>query len=153
VTFAQKLFSFQGRIRRRDFWLTTLVLVIVMLCLRGGLALSLGLHLKDPMLNWIVLVSAWPSTAVMVKRFHDRDQSGWWCATLWASTLYDYGEPFFALPTIPHVALKLTMFVVGMAGLVVIGFLDGAPGPNRFGDSPKHVQGDVGGLPDELART
>ena len=90
----------------------------------------------------------------MVKRFHDRDQSGWWCAALWVSTLYDYGEPFFTLPTIPHIALKLTMFAVGMAGLVVIGFLGGTPGPNRFGDSPKHVQGDVGeGLPDELAST
>ena len=54
--------------------------------------------------------------ALGVKRLHDRDMSGWW-------TLISF-VPFG-----------------GFILLVILGFLDGTQGPNRFGPSPKGIGG------------
>ena len=60
----------------------------------------------------VTLVSLWVSIATDVRRFHDRDKSGWWV--------------FIVL--IP---------VVGAAWLLIeCGFLPGTIGPNRFGPDP-----------------
>jgi uncharacterized membrane protein YhaH (DUF805 family) len=47
------LFSIQGRANRAKFWLVALGIVVVE-------------------------VATWISIAVAVKRYHDRNKSGWW---------------------------------------------------------------------------
>ena len=91
---SQALFGFRGRLRRRDFWLATLGLAV------AGEALSSLARIAIPEVvdgfgfSFAVagfgsvgvergsittaLLLAWPSLAVMVKRLHDRDRSGWW---------------------------------------------------------------------------
>src|SRR5436190_9636109 len=104
MTFMQKMFSFEGRLRRQDFWITTLILwgvnivaAIVLAIFAFGPLMVLGVaaeHNDGDMdkvgtMNTIMtilpalgifgllqLVLIWPSLAVDVKRFHDRDQSG-----------------------------------------------------------------------------
>ena len=55
----------------------------------------------------------WVDLAVSVKRWHDRDKSGW----------------MLLIGLIPLVGLVWT--------LIECGFLDGERGPNQFGESPK----------------
>lgn len=81
----QILFSFEGRIRRLPYWLCTL-----------GLSCSWGIfgyfvnalritELPEPdqllsLLSGIYgILILWISFAVQVKRWHDRNKSGWWC--------------------------------------------------------------------------
>jgi uncharacterized membrane protein YhaH (DUF805 family) len=109
MTPAQILFSFQGRIPRKTFWLWgVLALVIVALFL----VLLLGiLGIEDDKTELLVnLVLLWPALAVSIKRWHDRDKSGWW------------------------VLISLIPVIGTIWTIVENGFLRGTEGPNRFGE-------------------
>ena len=58
------------------------------------------------------LLLVWPALAVSVKRWHDRDRSGWW------------------------VLLNLVPVIGWLWALIDNGFLRGTAGPNRFGEDP-----------------
>ncbi len=75
MTIQQWLFSFKGRIGRRDFW------IWIGLWFAGMLVLfSLaGKNLLDIQTAAFCLVCLlWPTAAVTVKRLHDRGRSGAW---------------------------------------------------------------------------
>ena len=105
----QILFGFRGRVPRKVFWLYGVLgplLVSVMLeMLLGIVGVPEG---RAEALTTILLV--WPCTAVSVKRWHDRDQSGWWVLV-------------YLIPVIGWIWT-----------LIANGLLRGTPGPNRFGD-------------------
>ena len=128
------LFSFQGRMRRRDFWLCFLILCVAYWILQSivGMALGPTIIMGDgsyTSMNWMAwssmmrgyslvwLVLCWPEFAVAVKRCHDRNQSGWW-------------------------SLLVFIPVIGWFWwLINLGILDGTPGPNQYGPSPKGIGG------------
>jgi len=120
LTWTQKLFGFQGRITRLDFWLAQLTYVVLILAAiygLSGVAHSWGETASSQYTLGAVMVAGyigfiWSSFAVAIKRYHDRDKSGWWVL----------------LSFIPIVAV----FV-----LVELGFFEGTRGTNRFGASPK----------------
>jgi uncharacterized membrane protein YhaH (DUF805 family) len=68
--------------------------------LESGLGLFSGIF---------ALVALIPSIIVYIKRFHDRDKSGWW------------------------VLIALIPIIGALWILIELGFLKGTPGPNRFG--------------------
>ncbi len=110
------LFSFQGRINRLPYWLVTLVVYGI-----GGATGQAGTQYgpDNPMTivpGIITLVSfvlgVWIALAVQVKRWHDRDKSGWWVH----------------INFIP---------VIGMIWVLIqCGILKGTEGDNRFGKDP-----------------
>ena len=128
--------EFSGRSRRMEYWMFTLLNVIVVTVLLvatgsmgaftdpetmaepgGGLmALFGGLGILIVVYGLAVLL---PSIAVTVRRLHDRDMSGWWYLGAVVGGL------------IPFVG-----FLVSIAFLVLMA-LPGTPGPNRFGPDPK----------------
>ena len=66
---------------------------------------------------WIVIlvfgvVATWISIAVAVKRYHDRNKSGWW------------------------VLIVFVPIIGGLWYLIECGFLRGTPGPNNYGPDP-----------------
>ncbi len=78
------LFSFEGRIGRRSFWVVTLT----MLALSAEVQRVLGSFGPDnPMtastailsLLWFV-IAVWIILAIQVKRWHDIGKTGWWAA-------------------------------------------------------------------------
>jgi uncharacterized membrane protein YhaH (DUF805 family) len=60
----------------------------------------------------VSLVVIWPGLAINIKRWHDRDKSGWW------------------------ILISLIPFVGPIWALVEVGFLPGTPGPNQYGPDP-----------------
>jgi uncharacterized membrane protein YhaH (DUF805 family) len=117
------LFSFQGRINRAKFWLVTLgvvvVEIIVMAVTMGGAAMSGDPQAAANAMSGLGIVGLilfipliWVSLAAAVKRWHDRNKSGWW------------------------VLIALVPVVGGLWYLIECGFLPGTAGPNRFGADP-----------------
>jgi uncharacterized membrane protein YhaH (DUF805 family) len=74
-----KYADFSGRARRMEYWMFTLVILIVIVCLAvitGLLSMGHGVH------SVLVLVYSLavfiPSLAVGVRRLHDTGRSGWY---------------------------------------------------------------------------
>ena len=104
-------FSLSGRVNRRSFWLHG-VLALLLVGMVGMALLEIaGVH-PERAERWVNLLIAWPAIAISVKRWHDRDKSGWWVLIAF-------------VPLIGQLWL-----------LVVNGFLRGTRGPNRFGEEP-----------------
>ena len=72
----QLLFSFQGRINRKTYWLAILPFAVsyavadLMTASANRSFVGLG--------YFIMVVLILPSLAVQTKRWHDRNKSGWW---------------------------------------------------------------------------
>ncbi|QZP07814.1 DUF805 domain-containing protein [Caenibius sp. WL] len=125
--------DFSGRSRRMEYWMFTLFNVLVV----AGLAIVLGAigyatgsfqGSTPPVFFMIVLgivalgymaVFLVPSIAVVVRRLHDRDMSGWWYLGIIVASM------------IPIVGTLASI------ALLVLMVLPGTPGPNRFGPDPK----------------
>lgn len=109
------LFSFQGRMRRRDYWLYSLPVLLVSLPVFFYSAT--GNTAGNPVLEVLSLVILgfvfWASAALNVKRLHDRNKSAWWIIV----TFLPYIGPIFVI--------------------VELGILDGTKGPNQYGADPK----------------
>ncbi|MDP9046242.1 MAG: DUF805 domain-containing protein [Pseudomonadota bacterium] len=104
----QILFGFRGRVPRKAFWLYG-VLGPLLFSVLAELLLGIAGVSERRVEGFTTLVLLWPCTAVSVKRWHDRDKSGWW-------------------------ALVYLVPVIGVVWtLIANGLLRGTPGPNRFG--------------------
>lgn len=118
------LFGFQGRANRAKFWLVALAILIVEMVLFaaifGGAALSgdpermaaAAGPLASIVLVIFIVIATWISIAVAVKRYHDRNKSGWW------------------------VLIVLVPVIGGLWYLIECGFLRGTTGPNDYGPDP-----------------
>ncbi|WP_135230200.1 DUF805 domain-containing protein [Deinococcus fonticola] len=120
--------NFSGRARRREYWMFTLVNLIIstllyipMMALGLNPAASVGGDMAaqvNPLAyifgglyllySLAVLV---PSLAVMIRRLHDTGKSGWW----------------ILIGIIPLASLVLLVFTI----------MDSEPGSNKWGPNPK----------------
>ncbi len=125
------LFGFNGRIRRSHYWLAAIgagvvlgfVYALVAMLLGGAMfaaraggggAAAGGLGLVAMLLFLAVaVIGVWIGLALQIKRWHDRDKSAVW------------------------VLINFIPLIGGLWALIECGFMDGTPGPNRFGPSPK----------------
>jgi uncharacterized membrane protein YhaH (DUF805 family) len=101
--------GFEGRARRTEYWMFTLVNTLILVAL-----LILGL-VSRPLLSLYGLYGLavlLPSFAVSFRRLHDIDKSAWW----------------LLISLIP---------IVGPIVFLVFACLPGTPGPNRYGADPK----------------
>jgi uncharacterized membrane protein YhaH (DUF805 family) len=134
--------SLRGRISRQEFWLGYIGVVVVALILMRALAHGsdalyfLPTDVSDDELfddasssfGWLELISlalTWPIIAIYAKRLHDLNLSAWWLLLLPLITLVAALSMFGRL----HVAAYCLL-------ILVLGFLPGSPGPNRFGEDP-----------------
>jgi uncharacterized membrane protein YhaH (DUF805 family) len=114
----KKYAVFTGRARRKEYWFFVLFHVLIFLLfvmidgLTGTLNEATGFGLTSSLYSLAVLI---PGIAVLVRRLHDIDRSGWW------------------------VLIGLVPFVGGIV-LLVLAALDSTPGENRFGPNPKLEQ-------------
>ena len=153
------LFSLSGRIRRRDFWLYS-ILVTVLIWALNFTAYGLWGHGKNyfealklaktqplgPFVLSIYTISLLGMLArfpINAKRWHDRNRSAWIAAFMTAFAIFRYGLAIALQVTdVRHAPPVYDIF--NMLGLALVvwtfvecGCLDGIKGPNRFGRSPK----------------
>jgi uncharacterized membrane protein YhaH (DUF805 family) len=128
------LFGFHGRVRRLHWWLIRLGYIGFAIAVLGLVALVQSVFPVEaedgPIasaggLSMILCYAlfVWSNLATNVKRFHDRDKTGWW------------------------VMIALIPLIGPIWLLVECGFLDGTQGPNDHGPSPKGL-----GVDEDLVR-
>jgi uncharacterized membrane protein YhaH (DUF805 family) len=108
------LFGFKGRVPRRNFWAVSLVTTGIFYAVVLLLTTNVP---KDSALPGIIILLldiplVWISLAIQIKRWHDRDKSGWW----------------FLINFIPIIG--------GLWAFVELGCLRGSIGPNQYGQDP-----------------
>jgi uncharacterized membrane protein YhaH (DUF805 family) len=126
MSVAEMCFSFQGRMRRMHYWGATILVTVVLFAVLFAIDVWLPQDENGQpsvagatLVAIVYFVGLWTSLAIQVKRWHDRDKAGWW------------------------VLINLVPILGTLWAFVENGFLDGTPGPNRFGPSPKGF-GEVG---------
>ncbi|WP_192459344.1 DUF805 domain-containing protein [Musicola keenii] len=137
MTIQQWCFSFRGRTGRRDFWLW----MAIWLALTVGLFMLAGAGLLNTQTAAFMLVALiWPTAAVLVKRLHDRDKSGWWALLLVLAWMLGNGN-WYMLPDMGQWVLGrfLPMLIMVMI-LLDCGMFAGTVGANRFGKETELLQ-------------
>lgn len=115
----RKYADFQGRARRAEYWLFQLGVWIFMICAVAVVRLG-GESTLHSLVGVIISIAfsaaifglMVPSFAVLVRRLHDTNRSGWWILISFLPFLGSF------------ILLALTLF-------------DGTPNRNRFGPDPK----------------
>lgn len=120
----KSLFLFEGRITRTTFWVNSIIglclltVLIIGMSFFGVMATTVISSVGAGILMWLFIIMASIATLVaglvisysaMIRRFHDRDKSGWW---------------------------SLISFIPWIGGIWILidcGCLPGTNGPNRFG--------------------
>ena len=103
------LLNFDGRINRSDFWLKGVIPIFVALLIIS----ALDSFITGGVIYLLAsIISIYPSVAVGVKRFHDRNKSGWW------------------------VLISLVPVIGIIWYLVECGILKGSDGDNDYGPDP-----------------
>lgn len=120
------LFSAQGRMRRRDWWLWSIIIAIasqivlqIVMAATGSMAAIMqnGQFPLPLIIAYIIIlpINLWIGVCLTAKRWHDRDKSAW----------------MYLIILIP---------IVGPIWMLVeCGFLDGTQGSNKYGPSPKGI--------------
>lgn len=116
--------EFDGRSRRQEYWLFTLlqagVYILVLVVMGMSIAMSDGRNAGLPAVFVLLLVLLYlgliiPNIAVTIRRLHDQDKTGW----------------LYLLNFIPYIGWLIVM---------VLMCLDGTRGPNQYGPDPKGRQ-------------
>jgi uncharacterized membrane protein YhaH (DUF805 family) len=126
VEVLRKYAQFDGRARRKEYWMYTLISILIYFAYAvvAGLAFAVFGHSDNPGVAALLFVPLWlyalavivPGLAVTVRRLHDTGRSGWW------------------------ILISMVPFV---GGIILLVFLcqEGEPGPNLHGLNPKGLVG------------
>lgn len=115
----QRAFDFQGRSRRMEYWMYTLLQVLILFALVTIVLLTARSGGEDAFLFTLyvvlgvyLLVHLIPNISVQVRRFHDQGLTGF---------------------------LVLLGFIPYIGGIIVLVFMliPGTKGPNKYGEDPK----------------
>jgi len=110
--------NFNGRARRKEYWMFTLFYTLLVMACAFALALlvATGAYMLTLLVAVMsiaaILVHVVPSLAVTVRRLHDVGQSGW----------------FLLLALVPYIG-NLIIFVFSV--------IEGNKGTNKYGPDPK----------------
>jgi uncharacterized membrane protein YhaH (DUF805 family) len=136
------LLSLNGRISRSSFWIGTLIIVAISFAATYLILVIVGISDEAVLLSMLVAFAlAYPSYALMAKRFQDRDKPGWTAlfaiVPVYAINLlqtFSVIDPY--APTPLYHALDYAAIGIGLWVLVELGFFKGTQGPNRYGPDP-----------------
>lgn len=107
----REYFNFEGRARRKEYWMFVLFNIIISWGLYG-LSFALGsstLYILAMIYGFLVMI---PGLAVTVRRLHDAGYSGWY-------------------------VLVLLIPIIGAFWLIILTCFDSQDGVNKWGENPK----------------
>ncbi|PWI33728.1 DUF805 domain-containing protein [Vibrio albus] len=131
------LFSFQGRINRRTFWIWNacyyVVIMVVATVLKEFYPAGLGTILPVCLVVLVV-----PDLAVTAKRWHDRNKSNKFLLLNIPVIMGRFTVPVGGLaaqsqPTTMETALSMAALICGLWILIECGFLKGNAAENQYG--------------------
>lgn len=110
----KKAFNFSDRSRRTEYWMFTLVAIIISIALTiidavVGLELAEGVGILSTLFSLLIII---PGLSLTVRRLHDIGKSGWWVL----------------ITLIP---------LIGAIILLVFTVKDSEPSSNEYGMNPK----------------
>lgn len=115
---------FSGRVRRHDYIMNAIVIPFAVTLVASIILFVLAYYAKGAEgiiliggLGSLILVLFFMTLPITVRRFHDRDMSGWWVLI------------FMLLSPICGVA--------ALVEIVILCFLEGTVGDNKYGPDPK----------------
>ncbi|MFM1959798.1 MAG: hypothetical protein RL588_1315 [Pseudomonadota bacterium] len=124
-TFAARYLTAEGRLGRRGFLVSGLILL--------GVAVLYDAVSAGP-LQWITGWLAWPllvwiGACLLARRLHDRGRNGWIAAVILAALVAVWPQPsgFLDFPFV----------LVLVWAAVELGVMTGEPGVNRYGPPPR----------------
>ena len=145
MDFRTLLFTFDGRISRKDFWIGTALLVVATIglfflsgffgfLLAGGRGAAFLVGVSGLLLSP-------PTLAILLKRSNDRGYTPDYVLGLFSLNVAFQIAAMFGLsdqanPSLILVAVMTTILVVGLWTLIDLGCFRGTPGPNAFGRDP-----------------
>ncbi|NPE56734.1 DUF805 domain-containing protein [Dickeya dadantii] len=137
MTIQQWCFSFRGRVGRRDFWLG----MAIVLALMVGLFMLAGTGwLETQNAAFVLVVLMWPLAAILVKRLHDRNKSGWWALLLVVAWMLGNGN-WAMLPPLGQWGLgRFLPTLIAVMMLLDCGAFVGTAGANRFGPAAEPLR-------------
>ena len=116
-----KYSDFNGRARRKEYWMWTLhytIIILFAMVLDNAFGLNFELMGQDLGYGWIYLIAGIshliPGLAIVVRRLHDVGKSGW----------------FYLIILIP---------LIGFIWILVLFCTDGVKEDNKWGSNPKSV--------------
>lgn len=110
--------NFEGRARRKEYWMFVLFNAMITIILYAPMLIGLVTESQAIMSIGVGLVALYslavliPSIAVVVRRLHDQNKSGW----------------YYFIAFIPF---------IGGIWLLILLVTEGTPGPNQYGEDPK----------------
>lgn len=149
------LFNPQGRVSRKGVWAFALLCVLAQAAAAGIDIVWSGM--RGPATAGATLFLFWPSLAVCIKRFHDRNMSGWWLlapplaliaalAVLVVTGMVSMAGTALNAPSAIAMPDRLTPAAIA-PGLIVAAalihqmlnlyVLPGTEGPNDYGPDPR----------------
>jgi uncharacterized membrane protein YhaH (DUF805 family) len=140
MSMTQLLFSFQGRLNRKPYWLTNIAVGFGAIVLVALALVMLGEHKFAEAFATMALVAIlyipllWVSLALGAKRLHDRNKSAWWLVLFYVApgVASGIGDQMEYLGFVLH----LVAFAITVWAFVELGCLRGSIGQNRFGPDP-----------------
>ena len=110
--------NFEGRARRKEYWMFVLFNMLIIFALYTLVFIGIAMESDTITIigSGVLLVYALavliPSIAVVVRRLHDQDKSGW----------------FYLVGLIP---------LIGGIWILILMVTEGTSGPNQYGEDPK----------------
>jgi len=136
MSFLQLLFSFNGRIGRKLFWLGVITPICLMLALLYQIEDRYSIDGLIQISGYILII--WIGTAGFSKRLHDLNKSGWLqlyflipAGATWALSIIFHNPKWIIL-------LGYCVFLIGLWISIKAGITQGTYGPNRFSTDATH---------------
>jgi uncharacterized membrane protein YhaH (DUF805 family) len=147
--------SFDGRIGRKTFWLTSIAIFAAELIAAFAGALIIALlsgdweaKAGDRWIDAVYLVFLYPKFIIDVKRGHDRKIPMWMIGVFYAALVADYflvelgwlvdwpDQNVTSSVNVVSFIVVILLGIFGLALLVELGFRKGTTGSNRYGPDP-----------------
>ena len=144
------LFSPHGRVSRKAIWLGLVLPQLGVIFVTTLIDMGLGWYDDDADIGVLGGLASvfyiWPNIAVTIKRFHDRDMTGWWVLyfiiMIIAACAFALVMAMLFSDAMSKVALFsffLPVIAVVIAQVVIVYFLPGTQGENRYGPDPREA--------------
>ena len=137
MTIQQWLFSFKGRIGRRDFWIWIGLWIAGMLLL---FSLADTALLSSQMAAFALVCLLWPTASVIVKRLHDRGRSGLWALLVVLAWMLLAGNWSMLPSVLPWLVGRFVPTLIFVMMFIDQGAFVGTQSENKYGKDTIEVK-------------